>query len=164
MIQLIGGKEHEGHFTKTLYQWYTTAEVGAMVLENWRLPQEIVLVTKKNHDNNLTPDNVLICAVNVANILVKGLDIGNSDGNYITPLSNNALLVLGLDFDDLQFLLKDIESQMKASNFCCTAAGSITALYFLITLRCSSFFTRSSVADGAKLSSSRMIQYPFLRA
>ena len=89
------------------------AELGAMLLESWKFPKEIVSITKNHHKLNLEHNLDVSCSLHLANILVKGLSIGDSDGNHITNISPKVLSHLELNWDDLLSLLPDIEKQVK---------------------------------------------------
>jgi len=91
------------------------AELGAMMLKSWKLPEEIVVTTRNHHNLNLGQYSHLVSSVRIADNLVKGLDIGNSDGNYIFSMSPKALPNLELTFDDLYELLPVIENHINSS-------------------------------------------------
>ncbi len=89
------------------------AEIGAMLLESWKLPDEIVSITRNHHKLNTEQYLDVSCAIHLANILVKGLNIGDSDGNHISNMSPKALSYLELSWDDLSSLLLVIEKHVK---------------------------------------------------
>lgn len=89
------------------------AELGAILLESWKFPIEIVSITKNHHQLNIEEHLDVSYSLHLANILVKGLNIGDSDGNHISSMSPKALSYLDLSWDDLSSLLPDIEKHVK---------------------------------------------------
>ena len=82
-------------------------------MESWKFPSEIVSITKNHHQQNLEQYLDVSYSLHLANILVKGLNVGDSDGNHISNMSPKALSYLGLNWDDLSSLLPDIEQHIK---------------------------------------------------
>lgn len=108
--------EFKGPFTdlEKKYFGYTHSEVGAMLLEKWQFPSELVEVVRFHHDPDLAKDYPeLVSCVHVANIVTIVSGIGIDIGGISHPLSPFALEKLGVKDSDLQLYYTLIPEMQK---------------------------------------------------
>ncbi len=88
--------------------------IGARVAEHWKLPKTLVAAIHFHHElpNKATP---LAELVHIADILCRGLEIGNGGDDLIPILQTKTLSHLGLGWDDLQNALPEIEQLSGAA-------------------------------------------------
>lgn len=88
-------------------------DIGSRVIRHWKLPDDIALAIEKNSNNKI--DSTLGDLVHVANIIARGLDIGDSGDSLIPVLNNNALNNIGLDISMLASSFDEFERVSKAA-------------------------------------------------
>ncbi|VAX07070.1 hypothetical protein MNBD_GAMMA25-779 [hydrothermal vent metagenome] len=83
-------------------------KIGARVAQHWKLPK---LLVNAIHFHHALPDKITLLAelVHLADILCRGLDIGNGGDDLIPELHPDVLPRLGLDWLDLRAMLPEIE-------------------------------------------------------
>ncbi|MCH8148102.1 MAG: HDOD domain-containing protein [Planctomycetes bacterium] len=94
------------------------AEVGAMALERWSLPQELVLAVRHHHDFEFEDESVPGDAVRLA-LLVNGAgDVATclceaSDPVHIKEVCTKAVKTVGLDISTLPPILRRVEPEIE---------------------------------------------------
>lgn len=91
-------------------------DVGARVARHWKLPTTITEAIAKHHSPDVGPASVIVDVVHLADVLARGLDIGDGGDNLIPRLSTGALGRLTLNFDDLDSYLPEIEEMNAGTN------------------------------------------------
>ena len=90
------------------------AEVGALVAERWRLPTQLVVAIGGHHAPSAAHGH-LTDLVHVADIVCRGLEIGEPGDDSIPALDPDAVERLALDFDDIRAKLPEIEAASTAA-------------------------------------------------
>jgi putative nucleotidyltransferase with HDIG domain len=90
------------------------AEVGALLMEQWQLPEKMVAVLRYHHQPDAAPEEAakLVSAVHCADILTRALLIGSGGDQKIPIISEAAWDALGLTEEALPEILKDIAADM----------------------------------------------------
>lgn len=83
--------------------------VGAMAGRKWRLPQTILQAIEQHHDAEPSPPSKIVDVVHVADIVARGLEIGDGGDTLIPPLSAAALARLGITPGQIGERLAEIE-------------------------------------------------------
>ncbi len=91
------------------------AMIGFEVAKRWNFPVAIQLAIRDHHQPR-QESGVLADVVHVANVLCHALDIGNTVGDRVPPLSLMAWQRLGLNWDLIKNCLPEIERQNAAAN------------------------------------------------
>lgn len=99
-------------------------EVGERVARHWKLPAGITEAIAKHHSPDVGPASVLVDVVHVADVLARGLDIGDGGDDLIPRLSTGALGRLTLTFEDLDLYLPEIEELNAGTNLLDDDGGS----------------------------------------
>ncbi len=88
------------------------AEVGAALMEKWKLPVTLVDIIRHHHNPSLAVEKTLDASiVHLSDILVHALEFGNSGERYVPALDENAWDQIGLPVSDLSSLLQRIKLQ-----------------------------------------------------
>jgi len=106
------------------------AEVGALLMEQWQLPEKMVSVLRYHHRPERVPEEAgkLTATVHAADILVRALLIGSGGDQKIPVISEKVWTELGLSEEVLPELMKDISADMgKVEAFIELVQGSSTA-------------------------------------
>ena len=74
-------------------------EVGLLLANYWKLPQNIMLAIGTHHDSSDRWQNKLHAVINLAETICRGLDLPHSAHNRVTSVNTSALDYLGLDWD-----------------------------------------------------------------
>ena len=90
------------------------AEVGAMLLERWKLPQRMVAAIGGHHRPESAPEEarVLTAAIHVGDIVTRALLVGSGGDEKIPTVSAEAWTALGLSEEALPGMLQEISSDM----------------------------------------------------
>ncbi len=86
------------------------SEVGAMVAESWNLPSEITHSIRLYHSPPTRNKAEMFHVINLADILSRGLGIGNAGDPFIPVLLPEILEVLQIDFTEIKENLSKIEA------------------------------------------------------
>ncbi|QDX82366.1 hypothetical protein B9N43_14650 [Denitratisoma sp. DHT3] len=73
-------------------------EIGAALARHWQLPEDFVEAIRAHHDDDGVTGSPLQAVVNVAESLVRALDIPPSPKNRLTRLNSRAVAALGIDW------------------------------------------------------------------
>jgi putative nucleotidyltransferase with HDIG domain len=90
------------------------ADVGAACARRWKLPASIVNVIGRHHDPRGF-DEPLLCAVHVADVVCRALELGDGGDDTLPALEEAALRALNLRVDDVAALFPEIETSYVAS-------------------------------------------------
>ena len=86
--------------------------VGALVAENWRLPESLQLLIKYHNTpqdiDNQDPYFPLISVIHIADLIVKAMDIGWSGDELVPRLYPPSADILKLSMDDLEEITQDL--------------------------------------------------------
>lgn len=90
--------------------------VGARAAKHWRLPPGIVEAIEAHHRPGHGPASALVDIVHVADILCRGLEIGDGGDDLIPCLDPGAMARLRLTWEALAVCLPEIEEINAATN------------------------------------------------
>lgn len=88
--------------------------VGAKITEHWKLPPLIVSAIKFHHRPGLESVPSFAMLVHIADIVCRGLEIGNGGDTLIPVMQNSVMKLIGLDWNIIQNSLSEIE-ELNAS-------------------------------------------------
>lgn len=92
----------------------THGQVGGALFESWGLPRFIVQTVRHHHQPELSGTfQELVTLVQLADVLVHGLELGCSGESRIPPFRHAVCEELGLPFDRLAPLLSQVLSTME---------------------------------------------------
>lgn len=83
--------------------------VGARVAKHWRLPEPIVEAIARHHAPGQGPAAPVVDLVHIADIVCRGLEIGDGGDALIPVLAGDSLRRLGLSLDALKDCLPEVE-------------------------------------------------------
>ncbi len=86
------------------------SEVGALVAQKWKLPNEIINTIRDHHDRADPETTVLSDLVNLSDIVSRGLALGNPGDGFIPELNVNIPLRLNISLEDIADSLAEIEA------------------------------------------------------
>lgn len=89
------------------------AQIGARLANNWNLPESLGKMIGKHHfpgQNSSLPETSII---NLADIIVNALEIGNSGEYFVPTLEPTVSQALKLDKEILQPVINEIEHQLE---------------------------------------------------
>jgi len=92
---------------------YTHSELGAEIIKHWNLNDSLAKTIYYHHDGDSITKSRMLSALHVADLLVKGLDIGEIDENQVSEFYSRSLGNLGLKFNDMYELMNTIEKATK---------------------------------------------------
>lgn len=90
--------------------------VGARLGERWRLPAAICVAIGRHHTPDQEPPAPLADLVHVADLVCRGLEIGDGGDSQMPPFSTGAIERLGLSWNGVAAALPEIEKMNAASN------------------------------------------------
>ncbi|HOX06126.1 MAG TPA: HDOD domain-containing protein [Planctomycetota bacterium] len=96
------------------------AEAGALLLENWKLPERLVAGLRFHHDPAAAPDEhrPIAAVVHLADIVTRALLVGSGGDGKIPVTSEAAWQVLGLSDADIPGILDEYTAELrKAGTF-----------------------------------------------
>lgn len=100
-------------FAERSDQGFDHAELGATVMERWRLPQMMVEVVAGHHRPLLTATYARECAdVHFSDLLVEALGYGSAGESVIPPLDAHAWELSGLAVGELARVSEALERQV----------------------------------------------------
>jgi putative nucleotidyltransferase with HDIG domain len=91
------------------------ALAGEHLLSMWRLPGQLTEAVARHHRPDEVPGSVLADIVHLADILCRGLEIGDGGDGLMPLLSEQVLDRLGLSWSDIAECLPEIERITAAS-------------------------------------------------
>lgn len=99
---------------------YGHAELGALLMENWKLPVGLVNSLRHHHSPEVTgnADCRIAAAVHLGDYFCRALQIGGGGDASMPPLGEAAWAALGLQESELPAMLSEITAEMnKATAF-----------------------------------------------
>lgn len=96
-------------------------DIGGRIIRHWKLPEDIAQAIEQNSTINSKDNSRLAELVHVANIVARGLEIGDSGDDLIPMLNEYALKNIGLDIPLLASSFEDCELASKAAGVYLTA-------------------------------------------
>lgn len=87
-------------------------QLGLLLGEHWKLPQNILLAISSHHDQGHDWKSRLQAIVNLAETLSSALDIPHSPYNYVQQVNASALAYLGLRWDSVE--MPDLLARCRA--------------------------------------------------
>ncbi len=89
------------------------AQVGAMLLDRWKLPVTMVEVIRHHHrPEGDSTENLVTCIVHLADLLARAMMLGHAGDRRIPALDPYAWKRLGFPEDDFPAFLEDIDRDM----------------------------------------------------
>lgn len=89
--------------------------VGALLVEQWQLPKAIVEAVKDYAQPGAGNENPLVDLVHVANIVSRGLGVGDAGDSLVPALDQLSIQRLGLDLSHIENSLADIEEAVSVT-------------------------------------------------
>lgn len=90
--------------------------IGAKLARYWDLPRELELAVARHHCPDEEPASCIIDLVHLADILCRGLGIGDGGDPLIPPIAEGTMRRLGLAWEKLPFYLAEIEELNNLEN------------------------------------------------
>ncbi len=87
--------------------------VGALMCEEWGLPEDIVLAVYGHHDPDGMPANPYVLAVHLAETVCHGLGLDTCSRRSVTHLSEQAIPTLGMDWAAMPDLFGEIHARAR---------------------------------------------------
>jgi HD-like signal output (HDOD) protein len=92
----------------------THAEVGALLLDAWHIPDHLVEIVKLHHEpESVTSAPDLAAAVHMGDILTRALLVGNPGDDRIPRASPEAWARLGLELGEVDGLCRSVAEEMR---------------------------------------------------
>lgn len=92
------------------------SEVGVQLGKRWHLPDNICAAIGGHHNPDRDAPMALVDLVHIADLVCRGLEIGDGGDSVMPPLSEPALGRLGLSWEMLGAAFPEIERMNAASN------------------------------------------------
>ena len=91
------------------------AEVGALLMENWKLPERLVAILRYHHRPAEAPDahRQIAAVAHVADVLTRAIMVGSGGDGKIPVVAEAAWAALKLTEADLPELLGDISTEIN---------------------------------------------------
>ncbi len=104
----------------------THAHIGHLLAERWNLPAPVPQVVLHHHTPEAAGEyNRQAATIHLADIFCRALDIGSGGDRRIPAINTSAWDALGLQIDDLDTLLRQIEGEYQdISSFIQASTGS----------------------------------------
>ena len=90
--------------------------VGAKITEHWKLPALIISSIRYHHTPDAEPVLPLAGLVHIADIICRGMEIGNGGDNSIPVINSSVMQGLGLEWDAVKGSLPEIEKLNASAN------------------------------------------------
>ncbi|KAF0191819.1 MAG: metal dependent phosphohydrolase [Gammaproteobacteria bacterium] len=90
-------------------------EIGGMIAHRWKLPEALALAIKGHHTPCSYPSVTLVALVHVADILCRGLELGDGGDTLIPMLAPDAVATLKMDIKNIGTYLSQIEALFGSS-------------------------------------------------
>jgi HD-like signal output (HDOD) protein len=118
MHDLLDRRQHSGESLFTLEQQslgYTYAEIGAKLLEYWKVPESIWQPVLAHHDPQSGGEYLVTAsAIHIADAWVNTNLSGSSGSGFPLDIDISALQVIGIDKENLDLIGKSAGVQTKA--------------------------------------------------
>jgi putative nucleotidyltransferase with HDIG domain len=113
MNTLLRGPTH--HFIDQERELIGTdhAEIGSMLCQLWGLPEDIQQAIAGHHQPEAMPPTRYVMCVHLAEMTCNALNLGKRSRNIVSHVSEQALPVLGLNWNQMPDLLGEIEARSR---------------------------------------------------
>ncbi len=89
------------------------AEVGAILIQNWRLPESLAQVARYHHQpGKAEQDQLEVSIVHIADILVSSVPFGHNGDQHVPPMDEGAWQHLNLKPEAMPSLLFNVSRQL----------------------------------------------------
>lgn len=91
------------------------AEVGAILIQNWRLPESLAQVARYHHQpGRAEQDQLEVAIVHIADILVSSVPFGHNGDQHVPPMDEGAWQHLNLKPEAMPSLLFNVSRQLDS--------------------------------------------------
>lgn len=91
------------------------AEVGAILIQNWRLPESLAQVARYHHQpGRAEQDQLEVAIVHIADILVSSVPFGHNGDQHVPPMDEGAWQHLNLKPEAMPSLLFNVSLQLDS--------------------------------------------------
>ena len=91
------------------------AEVGAILIQNWRLPESLAQVARYHHQpGKAEQDQLEVAIVHIADILVSSVPFGHNGDQHVPPMDESAWQHLNLKAEAMPSLLFNVSRQLDS--------------------------------------------------
>lgn len=91
------------------------AEVGAILIQNWRLPESLAQVARYHHQpGKAEQDQLEVAIVHIADILVSSVPFGHNGDQHVPPMDESAWQHLNLKPEAMPSLLFNVSRQLDS--------------------------------------------------
>lgn len=91
------------------------AEVGAILIQNWRLPESLAQVARYHHQpGKAEQDQLGVAIVHIADILVSSVPFGHNGDQHVPPMDESAWQHLNLKPEAMPPLLFNVSRQLDS--------------------------------------------------
>ncbi|MCX4190697.1 HDOD domain-containing protein [Methylophaga sp. OBS3] len=88
-------------------------EVGAVLIQNWRLPESLAVVARYHHVPSSAPQPAIdVNIVHIADVLVSSVPFGHNGDQHVPPLDPQAWQSLNLETSAIESLLANVSDQL----------------------------------------------------
>ncbi len=91
----------------------THSELGGMIMDKWKFPEEIIAAVKNHHAEDVLSMGNLSVVVGLANSLVISMGIGVGVDGLATRMRGEKLKEMGLDERNLDLLMAELVTEME---------------------------------------------------
>jgi len=98
--------------------------VGEQLAKKWHFPNPICRVIGSHHWPDREPQSDLVRLIHVADIVCRGLKLGHGGDNSIPPVDEKAVKQLGLQWDKIGTLFKQMEETYQSLSPLLESPGS----------------------------------------
>jgi len=118
IVQVVYNENRSFHETELEHFGFTHAEVGALLVNKWKLSPILEDVIRNHHNPSaISPDNPLLLYLDLANMLCRKLGIGFTDNPDLDLVNSATNQILGLTAEDFEetsaTLVETLESEME---------------------------------------------------
>lgn len=118
IVQVVYNENRSFFMTEMDHFGFTHAEVGALLVNKWKLSPVLEDVIRNHHNpESISPENPLLLYLDLSNQICHKLGIGFSDDPDLNPVDSAANQILGLSqetFDEtIAQLQETLESEME---------------------------------------------------
>jgi HD-like signal output (HDOD) protein len=95
----------------------THADIGAWIAEKWNLPNDLTAVISLHHNPTKAGNHALLVSiVHLADILARGLQVGNPGDNTIPIVNLDAWAMLDLSESQLARILEQSQEEIERAS------------------------------------------------
>lgn len=90
-------------------------DIGSRIITHWKLPEEIALAIEENSQFDTENNSCLGDLIHLANIMARGLGLGDSGDDSLPTLNEQTLKNIGITFATLTNFFTEFEQASKAA-------------------------------------------------